>query len=305
MIYHGWKRFINNRLFCFFFENPIFQTFLPAAVGVYYGAMEFFSNKSFFSIHPIVHENILITLFVSSITLALLKSLYEMQNNDSKNKYISYLESMTLLAERAIKHKTCRFLDVAETLDVKKKKTDILKNLAKPKDQINIILEKSEDLFRECIGLDEESHHITIMRKTHDSSKWHYSVTTLTKAEKSKHSAQDIIDNDVAAKLCIENAEQIFITCKKRFAKDGRYLMYGKDMENETGSAYYHSFDVGIGKQFVDKHLIIVSSYGKVLANPDDPRECEMLRFVLKQICLRLKLELSLLSVTKWKYGDN
>ena len=193
-----------------------------------------------------------------------------------------------------MKEKRDRFKEKAPELG-----SDVFTNITQPERQINLLLTEFNQLLRTRFNLAENEVCITILRIDQAAEKLTFLFSTL---QGRKHTpASTFFKKQSAAKLCLERGEPIFHPDKTKAANKGEYYLSERDKRhnNGTGSIYCFPSVTKTPKKLVN-HVISVVTYNKHLVFLGDKEETDSIKEILNDICRRIDLELTLMSIKEW-----
>lgn len=235
-----------------------------------------------------------------------LKNMFNPSNNKTENndKNIDlsddFLNEFILLIAKIVKYKLQRFQSAANRL----KPTDnIFELITKPKDQIKYTFDELKRLLMKSFSLKENDICITILEQDNETSEARY----LYSDNSWRHTEpNDLINSKSTAKDCLETGEPRFYPDKFKAAGEGKYYLTERDKRLKKGSIYCYPVFVSISEHIEDKYIISISTYNRVLCEPKEDLDSvdivvDTIEFILEEICKRIKLELTLLSIKNWQ----
>jgi hypothetical protein len=288
-----------NRLVAVF-RSTFLQIVLPAVSAAYFLCLDVWGDKwDWIKDHQEKHELAFAFLLGASLVSMLASGIAEWYDQKSDKKYILFIERLAMLTTRLVNLKLNRFKEAAKQL---KPKSDTFKQITQPKDQINLVLSEIEGLILDNFGIKEGNVCITILHKDPISEKWYYEFETHKEWNHTK--AHVLMNESSAAAYSLKIGEPVFHACKKIGQRTGQYLLSDRDKRGKKGSAFVYPATIET-PEYVDTYIISIVTYTERLCDPLDSDQSEAIKRILTDICKRIDLELSLLSIKQWKFENN
>lgn len=294
----GRKFFYESAFARFFRNNWLIQILLPPITGFYYLSLDVWGDDwSIISSYKPLHTKIFISLFFFSILAAIIRGIGDWYEGISDKDYIAYLERFSTLTARVVSQKLLRFKNNIKYL---KPSGNIFRAITHPKDQINVILNGWIDLLREIFKIKESAVSITIIRENPHTGGWQYLFKTNQAWRHTK--AQKLMSSDSTAKKCTSTGEPQFFACKFAAAKKDQYLLSERDIRINNGHGTVFCYPAFVKTpDYEDKFVISLVTYGQRLCDPADSKHVNAIKETLIELCRRIELELTLLSIKEWQ----
>ena len=293
------KRFFTSGFLASIINGKFIQVLLPAFAGAYFLTLDVWgSDLWFIKNHTPIHKIIFAWLLVITLLSQIFKAISDGLMSKIQGEYARFLEDFMLLTGRVVEFKLSRFRKIARNI---KPNGDAFKAITQPNDQVTYIIDQSLAWIRQSFDLNEEQLSITIIQIRDGGSKAFYAFEEPQGWNRTK--AKSIMSSDSAASLCASSGEPIFYADKKRAAKNSKYHMSSRDNERKIGSIYCYPTVVELpGK--TEKFIISITTYGKLLCQPSDDEASGIAQSILRELCRRIELELTLRAVRQWKFGE-
>ena len=276
---------------------PFVTTTVPTFTGIYFTTYEIFGNKwTFFTLHNQTHEIIISILIAATVIVALIKGLTDSYVNRRVHQYLDLLHNFIRMNGSIVNVKDERFKDAATKLT---ENTDIFSLITHPKTQINQILRHSKEFLIHNFSLEsEENLRITIIERNDDS--WNFSFDTHPSWHDGTTEALDLLTSDSAAHKCCSTGEPILLPDKAIAESNGDYIQSPRDKRTGAGSVYCYPIFVNCGNRQNVSIITIVTYNSKRLTNGYDQGEFNQVQTILKEICRRIELEVTLKTIRDW-----
>lgn len=293
-------RYQSRRLLILITNNKLSEFLLPSLFGVYILCLE---NKGenwpIFKDHKQLHDDIFFYGIVVSIGFIIIKGLVDNFSSKGDAEYINFANNLIAIAAHAIESKINRFKECSKNITPA---GDTFKLISKPEEQIKLILEESKKLLRESFGYNEDQISITIIYANGTTNKTYYAFDTNPRWGSTRTKAHKLIAPETfsAASNCLKTGEPIFIANKEKSGKSNNYVISERDKRLKNGSVYCYPISI-VNDKFEDKYVISIATYGKLLCNESDIEAKDLISTILREVCRRLELELTLYSIKEWK----
>lgn len=296
---------IKKILIFIFIRNPVVsivshrfvQIIAPFICGAYYLALDLWGDYwDFISKNKAAHFEVFWILIAFSLVVLCLRGLADWYNKALDEEYNLFMNGIIGLSAQVVDCKLDRFKKAAKGLH---KKTSIFQTITKPEDQINFILASSESFLRKSFALSEEQICITILHGKAISNSWYYVFTTKPNWRHTK--ASDLLNNPSTAKNCLQTGQPCFYPNKIKASSDGNYFNSSRDSRSTGGSIYCYPAFIENGTH-EEKYIISIVTYEKSLCG-ESVDEQRTTGIILREMCRRLELELTLFSIKEW--SDN
>ncbi|MGQ8365318.1 hypothetical protein [Glaciecola sp. 1036] len=249
--------------------------------------IDFISNNK--EIHKIVFAFVLLGTFL----LILVKEASDVisERLTASNNRIS--NKLSVMATKSVLAKLTRVQNQSKYL---KKNSNVFKTIADPDDQISILITEFVDLISASFHIDRDNIALTILtveenKKPYFKEKNHRNWRRTTPKE--------LLDNNSAAKRCIETGQPIFLCSKVEAAKNDKYFLSERDKENEDGSIYCYPVIIDLPDRLI-QNIISVSTYNAKLSESYDDVKSKAILQVFNDVCRRIELELTLSKIKLW-----
>lgn len=281
---------------------PLVTTMVPAVTGAYLALRKLYGDESIFKLFPDEHSVIAVSLITATIIIALFKSAADSYLSRHESAYITLLHKFIRLNASIVNAKDKRFKKRAKTLE---KGDEVFERITQPTDQINFILSEARGFLIESFDLkNEDNLRITILEQVgNENSTWSFAFDT--HEAWSYTQASELMSSKSAAKECLETGQPLFHADKAIAAVKGKYLLSERDDRLGNGSVYCYPV-------FIKRHeetyraIITLITYGnRKFCGGYDDRENDQLAVMLREICRRLELELTLRFIKQWKLSMN
>ena len=302
------KRLTKSFFFWLLISNPIVRlsriplvtTLVPAVTGGYLALKELYGEKwAFFTKLESTHDLITLVLISATIFVALLRGVADSWLKRHEGGYIDLLHNFIHMTTKIVSIKSTRFKDVARSIT---ENDDVFLLITHPKDQIKAILNEAAHFIRQSFNIDSEDDlRITILTQLCGSREWDYAFDTHDNW--SQTSPNNLMRGPSAARDCLDTGEPRFHPDKLLAASEGCYLLSDRDKRGENGSVYCYPVSIeanGYGR----KGIITFTTYNTKLCGNYNKREIKRIATLLREVCRRLELELTLKSIKDWKYNS-
>jgi hypothetical protein len=280
---------------------PLFSNFVPALTASYMACYEFWGESlPVFTNYPDFHTVTLKTLIGLSLFIGLIKGFAESSVGKRIDSYIDLLQNFIRMNGYIVNTKDGRFKSKSSGLV---KGQDVFLCITHPTDQINVILGYAKEFLAQNFSLLEEDLHFTIIEKTKAS--WDYSFDTQLSWQAGTPAAHDLLKSGSAAHICHSTGEPSFIADKKISASENKYVWSARDERKGNGSIYCYPVFVNCGGQQYASIISIASYNSKKFVKGYDETETKQVAILLKEICRRIELELTLKFIRGWKQSSS
>jgi hypothetical protein len=280
-----------------FLRNKFLQLVLPGFSGAYFLCLDIYGDQwDFIKDNKGEHEQVFFVLIVILLTVLIVRGIAEHIEEKGKAKYINFIENFTRLTSKIVKSKLERFKESALIVT---RNGDTFKQITKPKDQINLILNEVVDLLDDNFSIKENEQCITIMHLDPESKKWYFKYNTQKTWNNTK--ADLLMKKNSTAKECLEIGEPIFHSDKSRAARMEKYHLSERDRRFKVGSVFCYPVCIQ-HKEYEDQYIISIITYGKVMCSDVDTEHSEAIKGIFSDICRRIDLELTLESIKDLRY---
>lgn len=295
------KYIFYSNIFAGFFRGKLLGVVLPGFAGAYYLALDIWGDQ-----WPILvknkdlHSTIFKVLIFFSLLSLIVRAIADWIVEKKEKDYVLFLQSLSVLTTKLVKSKLDRFKLVAGKLTPN---GNTFKKLSEPDKQINLILTEIELLFNKHFGIKDDKLSIVITRiKNHlqDDMVCYHAFKNHKRWQRTK--AIKIIENKTSiASRCLKTGESIFIADKSEASDNKHYYFSKRDKRKKIGSVFCYP-SITNTNSYEDKYIICISTYEKILCDPDDRETVSAIRSILDDICRRLDLELTLYAIKDWQF---
>ncbi len=249
---------------------------------------------------PEVHNVLIYSFIIATISIALFKSFADSYLSKNADNYIDALQDFIRMNASIVATKDYRFKRAANRLN---SEDDIFLQITHPVDQINTILVQARDFLINRYGLETEDNiRITIIDKK-EGQEWDYAFDT--HASWSQTPASELLSTSSAASDCLTTGEPRFHVDKEIANAEGLYALSERDQRFGNGSVYCYPVSV-TSQSFSYTAIITFITYkGKKLSNGFNDRETERISTLLKEVCRRIELELTLGAIKGWALSQD
>ena len=291
------RKLIYDNLVVRILRNRFLGLVVPSVATTYYICLDIWAER-----WPVIknnieiHEAIFAILVAASLLLLTIRAFADLYEGGNRSERAIFVDRLTLLTSRLVKNKLERFKELASQLTPS---GNTFSRIAQPNEQINLALSELVALLLNQFGVKESNQRITVMRLDPRDKKWHFIYDT----NKSwKHTnPNELMEKQSAARLCLETGEPQFHADKKVAARNGEYCLTERDNRHGGGSVFCYPVTVE-NRDYKDQYVISMITYGVVLCDVFDREYCEAIDTVLRDVCRRIELELSLESIKFWQY---
>ena len=275
------------------------QVLLPAFAGAYFLTLDVWgTDLDFIKNHIPTHKKVFLGLLVATLSSQIFKAISDGLAKESQGAYARFLEDFMLLTGRVVEFKLARFRKTAKSL---KPKSDAFKAITQPNDQVSYIIDQSLAWIRHSFGLAEDQLSITVIQIRNGGSKVFYAFEEPQGWNRTK--AKSIMGSESAAAACNKSGEPVFYADKKSAIEERKYFMSDRDSDRKIGSIYCYPTIVALPGSS-EKFIISITTYGKLLCQPDDDEATGIAQSILRELCRRVELELTLRAVRQWKFEE-
>lgn len=278
-------------------RSKILQLVLPGFSGAYFLCLDVWGDKwAFIKDYQPQHEFAFSVLIGASLIVLIIRGIADHVEEKVKINHSLFIDNFTSLTSKAVATKLKRFKEQATKL---KPNGNTFKSITQPKEQINLILSELVDILRRNFGIQNDEQCITIMHQDPKTQKWHFKYQTNASWQHTK--PEVLLAKNSTASECLNYGEPIFHPDKVEAEKNRKYFMSDRDKEKGNGSAFCYPV-VTKNKDYEDKYIISMVTYGKRLCDPFDKVQAEAIRLIFIDICRRIDLELTLESIKEWQF---
>ena len=275
------------------------QVILPPFAFGYFLTLDVWGDKiPFIQSHIKFHQYAFGGLLFLTLLTQAFKATADRYAPRIPDSYYSFLEGFMTLTAKLVGVKLDRFKRAAPHISERK---DVFRHITRPDAQIRYILDQSVGWIRDSFVLGEEQISITIMRITDGGSKSYFPFYVPASWQRTKASV--VLQNESAAQKCLESGQPYFNSDKRKAEKRGEYFQSKRDLDSVGGSIYcYPSIVETPGP--TEHYVITITSYGKAFCSASDKTEQRIAERILREICHRLDIELTLLSMRQYRYKE-
>lgn len=290
---------LRNCLLARAINSYLVQVILPPFAFAYFLTLDVWGEDLSFIQDNLQEHKILfgILLFVTLFTQAF-KATADRFAPKIPESYYTFLEGFVALTAKLVGVKLDRFKRAAPHIA---KRKDVFKHITQPDAQIRYILDQSVGWIRDSFSFGEDQISITVMRITNGGTKSYFPFYVPGSWRRTK--AGVILNNNSAASKCLETGQPYFNSDKRKAEKKGEYFQSKRDLEALIGSVYCYPVIVDIPGPS-EKYIITITTYGKTICSSSDKTEQLIAERILREICHRLDIELTLLSVRQYRYQE-
>lgn len=167
---------------------------------------------------------------------------------------------------------------------------DTFELITQPREQVEVIIQEVMDFLKTWIGATLDQCDIVVFHKEQDE-KWKYFASANPAWQRSD--ADSIFTKNSIAKFCVETGEYHFFPEKRLAAKTRLYHLSERDNRTDRGSVFCMPI-TNTFEGWSDHYLILLSTFGVRLCEPDDEKMVKVSKEILKEIFKRVELELLL-----------
>ena len=279
---------------------PLIFSGVPTIAGLYLTLYELFgSDWSVFRQHPVFHLWLIKITVGLVIGFALLRGAVDSWGRKRIYQYIDLLHNFIRMVGSVVAAKDRRCKENASAL---RGDEDIFLSITHPNDQINTILDVATECLISNFGLNADDVRFTILEQGEDG--WEYIFDTQSSWQANTTTGAVLLANGSAAKACFENGEPVFYHNKHIANAKGLYLLSKRDQRKGNGSVFcYKISGLCCGTTF--NYIVSIATYNnKMLVSGYDDVEKERVATLLKEICRRVELELTLRFIRNWKQKE-
>ena len=278
-------------------RNRFLGLVVPGIATTYYICLDIWSDRWPIIKHNLdMHEAIFATLVGVSLLLLFVRAFADLYEGGSRSERAVFVDRLTLLTSRLVKKKLERFNALAIQLTPG---ANTFSRITQPSEQINLALSELVALLLNQFGVKESEQRITVMRCDPRDQKWHFVYDT---NRGWKHTnPNDLMQKNSAAGLCLKTGEPQFHADKRAAARDGKYFLTERDERHGKGSVFCYPVFIE-NRDYKDQYVISIITYNVALCDVFDREYCEAIDTVLRDVCRRIELELSLESIKYWQY---
>jgi hypothetical protein len=277
---------------------PFISNFIPALTAAYMAFYEFWgSSEKIFTDYPDFHAFTLKVLIAISLCIGLIKGFAESSVGKRIDSYIDLLHNFIRMNGYIVKTKDARFKTKASQLTDGE---DVFLHITHPSDQINVILGYAQEFLAQNFNVPEEDLRFTIVEQTKAS--WAYSFDTQPSWQVDTTPAQDLLKSGSTAHKCYSTGEPEFLADKQISSTENKYVWSSRDERKGNGSVYCYPVSVNCGGRKYASIISIASYSSHKLVKGYDDTETKQVAILLKEICRRIELELTLKFIRGWKH---
>ena len=287
---------IENRI-AQFLRLPLISSGVPTISGLYLTLYELFGEDwGVFRHHPVAHLLIIKIAVGLTIVFALLQGVVDSWGRKRIYQYIDLLHNFIRMVGSVVAVKDRRCKENASTLKLDE---DIFLSITHPKYQINTILDVATECLINNFGLNADDVRFTILEQVEGG--WDYIFDTQHAWQAETTTGAILLASKSAARACFENGEPVFYHDKNIASAKGLYLLSKRDERKGNGSVFCYKITGSCcGSAF--NYIVSIATYNnKMLASGYDHVEKERVATLLKEICRRVELELTLRFIRNWK----
>lgn len=275
------------------------QFLLPTAAGAYFLILDVWGTEwQFIANNIAAHEIVFTVLLLATLFSQVFKEIGASFSRMVDESYLRFLEEFMILTASVVDFKLKRFRNCAKNL---KPSSNTFKAITKPKDQIEYIIDQSVKWLRNSFSLAENEISMTVICISNKTDSPYYLFDSQKSWARTK--AKTIINEKSSAAYCLEKGEPVFIADKLFASKVGQYYLSDRDDRMKTGSVYCFPVFVNLPSH-KDEYIITIVTYNKRLCTPNDEDASRIAASILREICRRIELELTLLSMRSWQFND-
>jgi len=271
----------------------VYNEFIAIIISLYFTSISVWGTTwDFFTKYKKEHT----VAFIFVVIFLAIKQFCGIMVRNWENLRYNLSEGQSLLTTALVSAKIIRFQDKSKEVKVT---GDTFNRITKPKKQINMTLGEIDRFLDTKFNIKQEHICSTILYKNSSTDKWEY----VFNSQGWTHTDPNSIlkeENSLGLK-CLLNNEHKFIPCKNTASKNDIFFLSQRDKDHGCGSAFFYPHKVCM-PDGEDTYLISIITYGECLCKPNDNRSAHMISHAFLNICLRVSLELTLLSIQCWKY---
>jgi len=279
-------------------RTPIATTLAPVVAGAYLTFREFYQDDwLIFANFPGVHDVLTIGLVCIALTVGLISAVSDSYLERHEGAYLDLLHVFIQMNANIVRSKANRFHAASQRVQEGDSVFDLI---TQPRDQINVILNEVTNFLSSCFEFDSDDDvRITIIEQDRgEGFSWQYIFDTHSQWSQTDPSV--LMAGRSAAGFCIRTGEPRFIPDKELAALNGDYMLSDRDGRFGNGSVYCYPIKIGVGGEYVQYVVTIITYGNKVLASSVNAREAKRIAVLFKEICRRLELELTLKALKGW-----
>lgn len=281
-----------------FINGKLIQGLFPALAMAYFLTLDVWGSELRF-VSDNINEHKFAFGILLSVTLLtqVFRFISDTVSSEGRESYTRSLEDFMALSGRVVEFKLNRFRKTAKNITPG---GDTFKAITHPKDQITYIIDQSLAWMREYFGLLENQLSITIIQ-IEDSGKRQYFAFEEPRGW-NRTKAKVVMSKESTAALAARTGEAVFFADKSRAEKSGDYYKSERDKTYKQGSIYCYPILVQVPNDTIG-YIISITTYGKYLCVPNDQVAAEITKSIMREICRRIELELTLMSMRMYKFG--
>ena len=292
--------FVKNK-FIEFISSPALSIIIPPIILIYYTILDIWGDdweiiKNYKDLHSVVFTS----LAAITILILFLKSISEHFKGSVAKQYQEILESIVVFFNSLVKKKKDRFFQKSKNI---KPNADIFKIITQPKDQLDFLIDGTQDLLQSAFGINKKHIEITIIQgalkeEGLEEKKWWYSFQCDHQKQHTK--ANQIMKEGSTAYYCYTHGESILIPDIRKGSKEATFQKTYRSEKSDYGSIYCKPVRIKVNtKEYLYIFTIVI--YGEFICTPYDIDECKACERLLDEIADRVELELYLHSLKQYK----
>ena len=244
------------------------------------------------------HKIIFAVLLITTLLTQIFRFISDTMTKTGQEAYTRSLEDFMALTGRVVEFKLNRFRKNAKNI---KPSGDTFKAITHPRDQITYIIDQSLVWMREYFVLLENQLSITIIQVDDNGSKQYFAFEEPRGWNRTR--AKEIMAANSTASLAAKTGEAQFFADKTKAEKTEEYYKSERDKTYKQGSIYCYPILVQVPAGTVG-YIISITTYGKFLCVPNDTVSEEITKSIMREICRRIELELTLLAMKEYRFGE-
>jgi|TARA_B110000503_G_scaffold121340_1_gene184850 hypothetical protein len=287
---------IENRL-AKLLRLPMISSGIPTLAGLYLVSYELFrTDWAVFYHHPTAHLLIIKISISLTVIFALFQGFFDSWGRKRIYQYIDLLHNFIRMVGSVVAVKDRRCKENAASLSSDE---DIFLSITHPQHQINIILDAATECLVSNFILNIDDLRFTIIEQTQLG--WDYAFDTQPSWQADTTDGAKLLKANSAARQCFETGEAVFLHDKQIASAKGNYSLSSRDERKGNGSVFCYKITGSCCGATFNNVVSIATYNNKMLASGYDDVEIERVTTLLKEICRRIELELTLRFIRNWK----
>lgn len=287
-----------NCLLAKFINGRFVQGLVPAIAMAYFLTLDVWGTElEFVRENAAEHKVVFAVLIIVTLLTQIFRFISDSMTKEGQESYTRSLEDFMALTGRVVEFKLNRFRKNAKHITPG---GDTFKAITHPKDQITYIIDQSLVWMREYFVLLENQLSITIIQIEDGGAKQYFAFEEPRGWNRTK--AKVIMSSNSTAALAAKTGEAHFFADKTKATKTSEYYKSDRDKTYKQGSIYCYPILVQVPDGTVG-YIVSITTYGKYLCIPNDAVSEAITKSIMREICRRIELELTLMSMHIYRFG--